>query len=282
MIGAVAEFPRAVLFDLLTALLDSWTAWNAAAGSEPQGRAWRAEYLRLTYGCGAYVAYEDLVRRAARATGLPESAADTLERLWPELPVWSGAQAALDALAGRTKLGRGHQLLGAARCARGGAAGDALGLRRHRRAGRLLQARPAPLSAGARNPRRRAAGRGLRRRVRLRPDRHRRGRPAHLLAQPGRPRASRRGAAARRRVADARSRSFPGWKEARREPASCRYPDSGRAGRRGAHDAQHRPHAGADECARRKTAAARQDAEMRRGRQAPAGRRRQAPSRCRR
>ena len=104
MTESVAEFPRAVLFDLLTALLDSWTAWNAAAGSEPQGRAWRAEYLRLTYGCGAYVAYEDLVRRAARATGLTESAADTLERLWPELPVWSGAQAALDALAGRTRL----------------------------------------------------------------------------------------------------------------------------------------------------------------------------------
>jgi len=101
---AEAAFPRAVLFDLLTALLDSWTVWNAAAGSEPLGRAWRAEYLRLTYGCGAYVPYEDLVRRAARATGLPESAADALERLWPELPVWSGAQAALDELTGRAKL----------------------------------------------------------------------------------------------------------------------------------------------------------------------------------
>jgi 2-haloalkanoic acid dehalogenase type II len=97
-------FPRAVLFDLLTALLDSWTVWSTAAGSEPQGRAWRTEYLRLTYGCGAYVSYEDLVRRAARASGLAESVADTLERLWPELPVWSGAQAALDALAGRTRL----------------------------------------------------------------------------------------------------------------------------------------------------------------------------------
>ena len=26
-------FPKAVLFDLLTALLDSWTLWNAVAGS---------------------------------------------------------------------------------------------------------------------------------------------------------------------------------------------------------------------------------------------------------
>ena len=50
--------PKAVLFDLLTALLDSWSVWNAAAGSEQKGRAWRAEYLRRTYGCGAYVTYE--------------------------------------------------------------------------------------------------------------------------------------------------------------------------------------------------------------------------------
>lgn len=97
-------FPKAVLFDLLTALLDSWTLWNDVAGSEERGRAWRAEYLRLTYGCGAYVPYEQLVREAAVATGLPAAAADTLEARWLELPPWSGAQAALDALAGRTKL----------------------------------------------------------------------------------------------------------------------------------------------------------------------------------
>lgn len=96
--------PRAVLFDLLTALLDSWTVWNAAAGSEAAGRTWRAEYLRLTYGCGAYVPYEDLVRQAARTTGLPASVADALEAGWESLPVWSGAQAALDQLAGRTRL----------------------------------------------------------------------------------------------------------------------------------------------------------------------------------
>jgi 2-haloalkanoic acid dehalogenase type II len=87
---AKAAWPQAVLFDLLTALLDSWSAWNAAAGSEALGRAWRAEYLRLTYGCGAYVAYEQLVRDAARVVGLPESAAGALEAQWAELPVWSG------------------------------------------------------------------------------------------------------------------------------------------------------------------------------------------------
>lgn len=98
-------FPKAVLFDLLTALLDSWTLWNNVAGSEERGRAWRAEYLRLTYGCGTYVPYERLVREAAVATGLAADAADALETRWLELLPWSGAQAALDALAGRTKLG---------------------------------------------------------------------------------------------------------------------------------------------------------------------------------
>ena len=101
----MTTFPKAVLFDLLTALLDSWSLWNDVAGSEERGRAWRAEYLRLTYGCGSYVPYEQLVREAAVATGLPDGAAAALEARWLELPPWSGAQAALDALAGRTKLG---------------------------------------------------------------------------------------------------------------------------------------------------------------------------------
>jgi 2-haloacid dehalogenase len=99
------RFPKAVLFDLLTALLDSWTVWNAAAGSGALGQAWRAEYLRLTYGCGAYVPYEDLVARAAQGVGLEAGVVHRLEQLWPELPVWSGAQQALDAIEGRALLG---------------------------------------------------------------------------------------------------------------------------------------------------------------------------------
>ena len=93
-----AAYPRAVLFDLLTALLDSWTVWNAAAGSESAGRAWRAEYLRLTYGCGRYEPYEQLVRQAAQATGLPDSAPAALQAGWRTLPCWSGARELLQAL----------------------------------------------------------------------------------------------------------------------------------------------------------------------------------------
>ena len=99
------HYPKAILFDLLTALLDSWTLWNQSAGSEEAGRAWRSEYLRLTYGCGRYVAYEALVRKAAENMGLPESAPDALETNWLELAPWSGAVTALQQLQSHCQLG---------------------------------------------------------------------------------------------------------------------------------------------------------------------------------
>lgn len=95
---------QGVLFDLLTALLDSWAVWKAVAGSDEAGYAWRAEYLRLTYGCGAYQPYETLVTEAARRTGLGDAAATRLMQAWDSLPPWPGAQMALDALVGRVKI----------------------------------------------------------------------------------------------------------------------------------------------------------------------------------
>jgi 2-haloacid dehalogenase len=102
--SAPSLYPKAVLFDLLTALLDSWTLWNRAAGSELAGRAWRAEYLRLTYGCGRYVEYEQLVRQSAMHAGLAESAARALVADWPQLAPWSGAFEALRKLQPHCKL----------------------------------------------------------------------------------------------------------------------------------------------------------------------------------
>lgn len=103
-VSSPPSYPKAVLFDLLTALLDSWTLWNRAAGSDAMGRAWRAAYLRLTYGCGGYVDYETLVANAAEQVGLPITAARTLSETWLELAPWSGAIAALDALRPHCKL----------------------------------------------------------------------------------------------------------------------------------------------------------------------------------
>ena len=97
-------YPKAILFDLLTALLDSWALWNQSAGSEQAGRAWRTEYLRLTYGCGQYVEYEKLVREAAAQVGLAESAPRALEDNWLQLVPWSGAVEALQQLQPHCKL----------------------------------------------------------------------------------------------------------------------------------------------------------------------------------
>jgi 2-haloacid dehalogenase len=88
----------AVLFDLLTALLDSWTLWNAVAGSEDAGRRWRAEYLRITYGTGRYRPYEELVGEAAEAVGLPRDLADQLAARYGEIAPWPEARAVLGSL----------------------------------------------------------------------------------------------------------------------------------------------------------------------------------------
>jgi len=88
----------AVVFDLLTALIDSWTLWNAVAGSEADGLRWRQRYLEITYGCGAYRPYETLVREAARDAGLPEGLGDELEQRWQELQPWPEAPRVLKQL----------------------------------------------------------------------------------------------------------------------------------------------------------------------------------------
>jgi 2-haloalkanoic acid dehalogenase type II len=95
----------AVLFDLLTALLDSWSLWNRVAGGEAEGRRWRGEYLRLTYGCGAYRPYETLVEEAAVASGLTACHARELEAAWLDLEPWEDARPLLRRLAGRYRLG---------------------------------------------------------------------------------------------------------------------------------------------------------------------------------
>ncbi|KAI6784407.1 Haloacetate dehalogenase H-like protein [Emericellopsis cladophorae] len=58
--------PKAIVFDLLTALLDSWTLLPR----------------------GTYMPYEDCVRQAAQDVGLPASAPDALIRDWANLRAW--------------------------------------------------------------------------------------------------------------------------------------------------------------------------------------------------
>jgi len=88
----------AVLFDLLTALLDSWTLWNIVAGSPEDGRKWRAAYLRRTYTTGAYVPYETLVAEAAAEVGLSPLLAAQLAFHYGELKPWPEVREVLGAL----------------------------------------------------------------------------------------------------------------------------------------------------------------------------------------
>jgi 2-haloalkanoic acid dehalogenase type II len=94
----------AVLFDLLTALLDSWTLWNAVAGSADSGARWRRAYLTRTYGTGAYRRYETLVAEAASEVGLSPELADRLAACYGELRPWPEVGEVLGALRPRMKL----------------------------------------------------------------------------------------------------------------------------------------------------------------------------------
>jgi 2-haloalkanoic acid dehalogenase type II len=96
----------AVVFDLLSALVDSWSLWNRVAGSETLGLAWRRRYLERTYTSGRYVPYEGLVEWAAgEVDGLPAGAAAELIRCWDELDPWPEAPVVLAALGERARLG---------------------------------------------------------------------------------------------------------------------------------------------------------------------------------
>jgi 2-haloacid dehalogenase len=88
----------AVLFDLLTALLDSWSLWNAVAGNAESGRRWRTEYLRITYAAGRYLPYEQLVGDAAQAIGLPRRLADELAARYSDIEPWPEAGGVLGEL----------------------------------------------------------------------------------------------------------------------------------------------------------------------------------------
>jgi 2-haloacid dehalogenase len=95
----------AVLFDLLTGLLDSWTLWDSVAGNADDGRRWRAAYLKNTYGEGRYRSYEILVREAAAETGLAPELGDRLAVRYSELAPWPEAPEVLGLLKSKFRLG---------------------------------------------------------------------------------------------------------------------------------------------------------------------------------
>jgi 2-haloacid dehalogenase len=88
----------AVLFDLLTALVDSWSLWNAVSGGGENGGKWRAAYLRRTYRTGRYRPYETLVAEAAMEVDLPSALAECLTARYHELEPWPEVHEVIGAL----------------------------------------------------------------------------------------------------------------------------------------------------------------------------------------
>ena len=95
---------RGVLFDLLTALLDSWSVWDAAAGGAGPGRQWRAAYLRRTYQTGGYRPYEDIVAEAAAEAGLDPEAPARLLSLWHDIRPWPDVKPVLEQIRGHVPI----------------------------------------------------------------------------------------------------------------------------------------------------------------------------------
>ena len=95
----------AVLVDLLTALVDSWSLWNRIAGNAEDGRRWRAAYLRNTYAAGRYRPYKALVAEAAAEAALPRRLAEDLAAGYATLEPWPEAPGILRALGKVAPLG---------------------------------------------------------------------------------------------------------------------------------------------------------------------------------
>ena len=92
---------EAIAFDLLTALVDSWSLWTHVAGEDALGRNWRTTSLRLVTSTGPYQPYEAIVHRATAEVGLPPRAADALIARWGELKPWPETQEVMRRLRGR-------------------------------------------------------------------------------------------------------------------------------------------------------------------------------------
>lgn len=93
---------RAVGFDLLTALLDTWSLWAAVAGDRALGMRWHAASQELLRGA-AYRPYEDITREAAARVGLPREKADEFLRRFGEFEPWPDTPEVLAAIALRPR-----------------------------------------------------------------------------------------------------------------------------------------------------------------------------------
>ncbi len=89
----------AIGFDLLTALLDTWSVWKAVAGNDDLGMRWHAASQATLRG-RAYRPFEDIVRDSAREVGVSDERAEEMLRRWGEFEPWPDTPATLERLRG--------------------------------------------------------------------------------------------------------------------------------------------------------------------------------------
>jgi 2-haloacid dehalogenase len=89
----------AIGFDLLTALLDTWSLWADVAGGRELGMRWHAASQAMLRG-QAYRRFEDIVRDSAREVGASEAQAEEMLRRWGEFEPWPDTPGVLEQLSG--------------------------------------------------------------------------------------------------------------------------------------------------------------------------------------
>jgi 2-haloalkanoic acid dehalogenase type II len=85
---------RAIGFDLLTALLDTWTLWSAVAGNPALGMRWHAASQALLRG-RTYRPFDGVVRDSAAEVGIAPAKAEELLLRWGEFDPWPDVPAVL-------------------------------------------------------------------------------------------------------------------------------------------------------------------------------------------
>ena len=89
----------AVGFDLLTALLDTWTLWSEVAGDRARGMRWHAASQTMLRG-KSYRPFEEIVRQSASEVGIAPSQARRLIERWGEFEPWPDVPGVLEKLDG--------------------------------------------------------------------------------------------------------------------------------------------------------------------------------------
>ena len=90
----------AIGFDLLTALLDSWSLWKAVAKDPELGMRWHAASQALLRG-KPYRPFEDIVRESGCEVGVGAAQAEEMLRRWGESEPWPDTLGVLAQLQGR-------------------------------------------------------------------------------------------------------------------------------------------------------------------------------------